>query len=84
MGRAILTTLLLWHAAAGEYHQKTSPRSNIAATDFLSNLFQVEAPSAYVCAGGKVYDATEWYICQVNSLLMFMLLLTIVICSKPW
>ncbi|KAJ0093564.1 hypothetical protein Patl1_24828 [Pistacia atlantica] len=25
---------------------------------------QVDSPSAYVCADGKVYNATEWYICQ--------------------
>ncbi|KAF2310311.1 hypothetical protein GH714_007698 [Hevea brasiliensis] len=25
---------------------------------------QVDAPTAYVCADGKIYDATEWYICQ--------------------
>ncbi|KAL0376330.1 UNVERIFIED_CONTAM: hypothetical protein Scaly_0750600 [Sesamum calycinum] len=32
---------------------------------FLFGLLQqVGAPSAYVCADGKVYDATEWYICQ--------------------
>ncbi|XP_042055178.1 uncharacterized protein LOC121799777 [Salvia splendens] len=31
---------------------------------FFGMLQQVESPSAYVCAGGKVYDATEWYICQ--------------------
>ncbi|KAG4970903.1 hypothetical protein JHK82_036590 [Glycine max] len=26
----------------------------------------VDAPSAYVCAGSRIYDATEWYICQHN------------------
>ncbi|KAI3469255.1 hypothetical protein Pfo_025918 [Paulownia fortunei] len=31
---------------------------------FFGILQQVEAPCAYVCAGGKVYDVTEWYICQ--------------------
>ncbi|KAJ0035230.1 hypothetical protein Pint_24292 [Pistacia integerrima] len=25
---------------------------------------QVDSPSAYVCADSKVYNATEWYICQ--------------------
>lgn len=29
------------------------------------NGLQVDVPVAYVCADGKVYDATEWYICQV-------------------
>lgn len=32
-------------------------------------IFQVETPSAYVCADGKIYDATEWYICQVISVM---------------
>ncbi|KAL3812250.1 hypothetical protein ACJIZ3_013518 [Penstemon smallii] len=31
---------------------------------FFGILQKVEAPSAYICADGKVYDATEWYICQ--------------------
>ncbi|XP_012842575.1 PREDICTED: uncharacterized protein LOC105962798 isoform X1 [Erythranthe guttata] len=31
---------------------------------FFGILQQVQAPSAYVCASGKVYNATEWYICQ--------------------
>lgn len=31
---------------------------------FFGMLQQVDSPCAYVCAGGKVYDATEWYICQ--------------------
>lgn len=29
---------------------------------------QVDAPSAYVCAESRIYDATEWYICQVRSI----------------
>ncbi|KAL3617189.1 hypothetical protein CASFOL_038936 [Castilleja foliolosa] len=31
---------------------------------FFGMLQQVDVPCAYVCAGGKVYNATEWYICQ--------------------
>ncbi|XP_022868650.1 uncharacterized protein LOC111388196 [Olea europaea var. sylvestris] len=27
-------------------------------------LQKVEPPAVYVCADGKIYDATEWYICQ--------------------
>ncbi|KAM7488024.1 hypothetical protein LguiB_025508 [Lonicera macranthoides] len=27
-------------------------------------LQKVDAPCAYVCADSKIYDATEWYICQ--------------------
>ncbi|KAK9075580.1 hypothetical protein SSX86_003905 [Deinandra increscens subsp. villosa] len=32
---------------------------------FLFGIFQkVDSPRAYVCADSKVYDATEWYLCQ--------------------
>lgn len=31
---------------------------------FFGMLQQVETPSAYVCADGKIFDASEWYICQ--------------------
>ncbi|XP_058000861.1 uncharacterized protein LOC110673004 isoform X2 [Hevea brasiliensis] len=31
---------------------------------FFGLLQKVDAPTAYVCADGKIYDATEWYICQ--------------------
>ncbi|KAL0393340.1 UNVERIFIED_CONTAM: Chaperone protein DnaJ 2 [Sesamum radiatum] len=31
---------------------------------FFGILQKVEAPSAYICVDGKIYDATEWYICQ--------------------
>lgn len=27
-------------------------------------LHKVDAPCAYVCAEGRIYDATEWFICQ--------------------
>lgn len=31
---------------------------------FFGILQKVDAPRAYVCADSKIYDATEWYICQ--------------------
>ncbi|KAL3508205.1 hypothetical protein ACH5RR_033587 [Cinchona calisaya] len=31
---------------------------------FFGVLQKVEPPVAYVCADSKIYDATEWYICQ--------------------
>ncbi|XP_057959083.1 uncharacterized protein LOC131151721 [Malania oleifera] len=31
---------------------------------FFGLLQKVDVPSAYVCAESKIYDATEWYICQ--------------------
>ncbi|XVE82310.1 hypothetical protein DITRI_Ditri15bG0138000 [Diplodiscus trichospermus] len=31
---------------------------------FFGLLQKVDAPSAFVCADSKIYDATEWYICQ--------------------
>ncbi|KAJ6350735.1 hypothetical protein OIU78_006799 [Salix suchowensis] len=33
---------------------------------FFGSLQKVDAPTAYVCADSKIYDATDWYICQVN------------------
>lgn len=26
---------------------------------------QVDMPRAYVCADSKIYEASQWYICQV-------------------
>ncbi|KAF3456401.1 hypothetical protein FNV43_RR01051 [Rhamnella rubrinervis] len=31
---------------------------------FFGLLQKVDAPSAFVCADSKIYDATEWYTCQ--------------------
>ncbi|OVA13569.1 DnaJ domain [Macleaya cordata] len=31
---------------------------------FFGMLQKVDAPSAYVCAESRIYDATEWFICQ--------------------
>ncbi|XP_044486649.1 uncharacterized protein LOC123211806 isoform X2 [Mangifera indica] len=31
---------------------------------FFGLLQKVDLPSAYVCADSKIYNATEWYICQ--------------------
>ncbi|KAG2721254.1 hypothetical protein I3760_02G072900 [Carya illinoinensis] len=31
---------------------------------FFGLLQKVDAPVAYVCADSRIYDATEWYICQ--------------------
>ncbi|CAL2226623.1 unnamed protein product [Prunus armeniaca] len=31
---------------------------------FFGFLQKVDVPSAYVCADSKIYNATEWYICQ--------------------
>nr|DAD38343.1 TPA_asm: hypothetical protein HUJ06_008984 [Nelumbo nucifera] len=32
---------------------------------FFGLLQKVDAPSAYVCAESTIYDATEWFVCQV-------------------
>lgn len=29
------------------------------------SLAQMEPPVAYVCADSRIYDATEWFLCQV-------------------
>ncbi|CAN6548429.1 unnamed protein product [Malus baccata var. baccata] len=31
---------------------------------FFGMLQKIDAPSAFVCADSKIYNATEWYICQ--------------------
>ncbi|KAL5578023.1 hypothetical protein UlMin_013161, partial [Ulmus minor] len=31
---------------------------------FRSRSQMVDPPKVYVCADGKIYDATAWYICQ--------------------
>lgn len=31
---------------------------------FFGLLQKVDAPIAYICADSRIYDATEWYICQ--------------------
>ncbi|KAF8401285.1 hypothetical protein HHK36_012218 [Tetracentron sinense] len=31
---------------------------------FFGILQKVEAPSAYVCAESRIYEATEWFVCQ--------------------
>lgn len=32
-----------------------------------SEYVQMDPPAAYVCSNSKIYNATEWYICQVDS-----------------
>ncbi|KAF2312711.1 hypothetical protein GH714_039728 [Hevea brasiliensis] len=31
---------------------------------FFGSLQKVDAPTAYVCVDSKIYNATEWYICE--------------------
>lgn len=70
MGRTVLTASLLRNTAEGMYQKKSHKGSifhllGLFATNSLLYV-QVEPPAAYVCADGKIYDATEWYICQVR------------------
>ncbi|PIN18110.1 Molecular chaperone (DnaJ superfamily) [Handroanthus impetiginosus] len=56
-----------WCQECKDFHQAKDGDGWVEQTSqpfFFGILQQVEAPSAYVCAGGKVYDVTEWYICQ--------------------
>lgn len=42
-----------------------------------SEYVQMDPPAAYVCANSKIYNATEWYICQVDSFLTIRLMLNV-------
>lgn len=42
--------------------------------DFSFHL-QVEIPRAFVCAESKIFDVSEWAICQVSSLFVYVYLL---------
>ncbi|KAL0305255.1 UNVERIFIED_CONTAM: hypothetical protein Sangu_3042000 [Sesamum angustifolium] len=56
-----------WCQECKDFHQAKDGDGWVeqSSQPFLFGLLQqVGAPSAYVCADGKVYDATEWYICQ--------------------
>ncbi|KAL0414853.1 UNVERIFIED_CONTAM: 30S ribosomal protein S6 [Sesamum radiatum] len=56
-----------WCQECKDFHQAKDGDGWVeqSSQPFLFGLLQqVGAPSAYVCADGKVYNATEWYICQ--------------------
>ncbi|XP_020220765.1 uncharacterized protein LOC109803554 [Cajanus cajan] len=56
-----------WCQDCQDYHQAKDGDGWVeqSSQPFLFGLLQkVDAPSAYVCAGSRIYDATEWYICQ--------------------
>lgn len=41
---------------------------------FIGSLFlvlQVEIPRAFVCAESKIFDVSEWAICQVSGKLFY-------------
>lgn len=39
----------------------------VMSVEAFDSIFymQVDSPCAYVCADSKIYDASEWYTCQV-------------------
>ncbi|KAK7412863.1 hypothetical protein VNO78_04563 [Psophocarpus tetragonolobus] len=56
-----------WCQDCQDFHQAKDGDGWVeqSSQPFLFGLLQkVDAPSAYVCAGSRIYDATEWYICQ--------------------
>ncbi|KAL9271706.1 DnaJ homolog subfamily C member 14-like protein [Drosera capensis] len=62
-----LKTQARWCEDCKDFHQAKDGDGWVeqSSQPFLLGLMQkVGAPSAYVCANGKVYDATQWYICQ--------------------
>ncbi|KAL9260480.1 DnaJ homolog subfamily C member 14-like protein [Drosera capensis] len=62
-----LKTQARWCQDCKDFHQAKDGDGWVeqSSQPFLFGLMQkVGAPSAYACADGKVYDATQWYICQ--------------------
>ncbi|KAL5184452.1 DnaJ subfamily C member 14 [Glycine soja] len=56
-----------WCQDCQDFHQAKDGDGWVeqSSQPFLFGLLQkVDAPSAYVCAGSRIYDAIEWYICQ--------------------
>ncbi|XP_023000112.1 uncharacterized protein LOC111494407 isoform X1 [Cucurbita maxima] len=56
-----------WCQECKDFHQAKDGDGWVeqSSQPFLFGLLQkVDAPSAYVCAESRIYDATEWYICQ--------------------
>ncbi|WCJ23258.1 Chaperone DnaJ-domain superfamily protein [Euphorbia peplus] len=56
-----------WCQDCKDYHQAKDGDGWVEQSSqpfFFGLLQKVDSPSAYVCADGKIYNATEWYICQ--------------------
>ncbi|KAA8527340.1 hypothetical protein F0562_034945 [Nyssa sinensis] len=56
-----------WCQECKDFHQAKDRDGWVeqSSQPFLFGLLQkVDAPSAYVCTDTKIYNATEWYICQ--------------------
>ncbi|KAI4344752.1 hypothetical protein L6164_011943 [Bauhinia variegata] len=56
-----------WCQDCQDFHQAKDGDGWVeqSSQPFLFGLLQkVDAPCAYVCADSRIYDATEWYICQ--------------------
>lgn len=46
--------------------------------DTCHSPFQVEIPRAFVCAESKIFDVSEWAICQVSAFTSSYVMLTCV------
>lgn len=56
-----------WCQDCQDFHQAKDGDGWVeqSSQPFLFGLLQkVDVPTAYVCADSKIYDATDWYICQ--------------------
>lgn len=56
-----------WCQDCNDFHQAKDGDGWVeqSSQPFLFGILQkVDTPSAYVCAESRIYDATEWYICQ--------------------
>lgn len=56
-----------WCQECNDFHQAKDGDGWVeqSSQPFLFGLLQkVDAPTAYICAESRIYDATEWFICQ--------------------
>ncbi|XP_038720703.1 uncharacterized protein LOC120013105 isoform X2 [Tripterygium wilfordii] len=56
-----------WCQDCNDFHQAKDGDGWVEQSSqpfFFGLLQKVDTPTAYVCADSKIYNATEWYICQ--------------------
>lgn len=56
-----------WCQECNDFHQAKDGDGWVeqSSQPFLFGLLQkVDAPTAYICAESRIYDATEWFVCQ--------------------
>jgi DnaJ family protein C protein 14 len=59
-----------WCQDCGQYHQAKDGDGwvELKGTLPFERAHKIEIPRAFVCAESKIFDVSEWAICQVSSL----------------